>query len=92
MQEIDYTVHIFKAGDTYVAYVPELNVSSCGTSDGEACKNIRDAVEGLIETSRATGTLSEILEESGYAREGDAWRALQFVSFGRMKVSVDGLG
>ncbi len=92
MQEIDYTVHMFKEGEIYVAYVPELDVSSCGATDEEARKNIREAVRGFVETSRDMGTLAEILDEAGYVREGNAWRAPEFVSFGRMKVSVKGLG
>jgi predicted RNase H-like HicB family nuclease len=88
MQEIDYTVHMFREGDAYVAYVPELDVSSCGTTDEEARKNIRDAVRGFVEASRDMGTLAEILEEAGYVREGDAWRAPEFVSLDRFTTSV----
>ena len=88
MQEIAYTVHMFKEGRTYVAHVPELDVSSCGATDEEARKNIRDAVQGFIETSADMGTLTEILEEAGYVREGDAWRAPEFVSLDRFTTSV----
>lgn len=88
MQELGYTVHIFREGGTYVAYVPELDVSSCGASDEEARRNIRDAVRGFLETSRDMGTLGEILEEAGYVREGDAWRAPEFVSLDRFTTSV----
>lgn len=48
MQDISFTVHTFKEGKTYVAYVPELDLSSCGSTKEEARKNIRDAVRGLI--------------------------------------------
>ena len=89
MQVVDYTVHIFREGNTYVAYVPELDVSSCGASDEEARRNIRDAVRGFIETSRDMGTLGEILEEAGYVREGDAWRAPEFVSLDRFTTGVE---
>ncbi len=88
MQEIAYTVHMFKEGETYVAHVPELDVSSCGATDEEARKNIRDAVRGFVETSADMGTLPEILEEAGYVREGDAWRAPEFVSLDRFTTSV----
>jgi predicted RNase H-like HicB family nuclease len=88
MQEIDYTVHMFKEGETYVAYVPELDVSSCGATDEEARRNIRDAVNGFLETSRDIGTLEEILEEASYVREGEAWRAPEFVSLDRFTTSV----
>lgn len=88
MQEIAYTIHMFKEGGMYVAHVPELDVSSCGASDEEARKNIRDAVEGFIEASADMGTLPEILEESGYVLEGGAWRAPEFVSLDRCTTRV----
>lgn len=40
MVNLSFTVHIFKEGKTYVAYVPELDLSSCGTTKNEASKNI----------------------------------------------------
>jgi hypothetical protein len=33
MQDICFTVHTFKEGKTYVAYPPELDLSSCGATD-----------------------------------------------------------
>jgi predicted RNase H-like HicB family nuclease len=66
MHDISYTVHTFKEEETYVAYVPELDLSSCGTTNDEARKNIRDAVQGFLETSAEMGTLEESLEEAGY--------------------------
>ena len=88
MQDISFTVHTFKEGKTYVAYVPELDVSSCGVTEEEARKNIRDAVLGFLETSADMGTLGEILEEAGYEREGSTWRAPEFVSLDRLTMSV----
>jgi len=88
MQDIRYSVHIFKEGDMYVAHVPELDVSSCGATDDEARKNIREAVQAFLEASARMGTLDEILDEAGYAREGERWRAPEFVSLDRMVASV----
>lgn len=88
MQDISFTIHIFKEGPTYVAYVPELDVSSCGATEEEARKNIRDAVRGFLETTAEMGTLADILEEAGYQREGGTWRAPEFVSLDRSSVSV----
>ena len=36
MEEFSFDVHIFKEGDMYIAYVPALDVSSCGATDDEA--------------------------------------------------------
>jgi predicted RNase H-like HicB family nuclease len=66
MQDIAYTVHTFKEGNTYVAYVPELDLSSCGATRDNARKNMRDAVAGFLESAAARGALNLILEEAGY--------------------------
>lgn len=88
MQDIAYTVHTFKEGGTYVAYVPELDVSSCGASNDEARRNIRDAVQGFLETCASMGSLDSVLEEAGYRRNGSTWEAPEFVALDRQKASV----
>lgn len=88
MQDISFTVHTFKEGKTFVAHVPELDLSSCGATDEEARKNVRDAVRGFLETSAEMGTLAEILEEAGYERHGETWRAPEFVSLDRLTMSI----
>ena len=88
MCDISYTVHTFKEGSTYVAYVPELDLSSCGSTNEEARKNIRDAVQGFLQTSAEMGTLQDILEEAGYVREGNSWRAPEFVSLDRAVANI----
>jgi len=66
MESFSFDTRIFKEGDTYVAYVPALDLSSCGATDDEARRNIRDAVRGFLAASADLGTLDEILEEAGY--------------------------
>jgi predicted RNase H-like HicB family nuclease len=88
MQDIAYTVHTFKEAGTYVAYVPELDISSCGATNEDARRNIQDAVQGFLETSSDLGTLDEILDECGYKRKGDSWEPPEFVALGREKASV----
>lgn len=88
MEDFSFDVHIFKEGETYVAYVPSLDVSSCGATDEEARRNIRDAVRGFLATSADMGTLDEILQEAGYEREGKNWRAPEFVSVDRLTMSI----
>ena len=88
IRDISYTVHTFKEGKTYVTYVPELDVSSCGSTDDEARKNIRTAVEGFLQTCEEMGTLDEILQEAGYEPNGNTWRAPEFVALDRFTASV----
>src|SRR5438128_1671840 len=66
MQNISFTVHLFKEADMFVAYVPELDLSSCGETPEKARINIQDAVRGFLETANDEGTLTEILEEAGF--------------------------
>jgi predicted RNase H-like HicB family nuclease len=88
MQNFSFTAHIFKEGDAYVAYVPALDVSSCGTTSDEARHNIRDAVRGFLAASAAHGTLDEILEEAGYERKGEEWRPPEFISVDSLTMSL----
>lgn len=86
--DFSFDAQIFKEGETYVAYVPALDLSSCGATAEEARRNIRDAVRGFIATSARMGTLDEILQESGYSREGEQWRAPEFVSIDHLTMSI----
>jgi len=88
MKDISFTVHLFREGDAYVAYVPELDVSSCGDTADEARTNIQDATRGFLETSQEMGTLNEVLEEAGYQLEGETWRAPEFVSLDHLSLSL----
>ena len=75
MGDCSFDTHIFKEGQTYVAYVPAFDVSSCGATDEEARRNILDAVRGFLATSADMGTLDEILQEGGYERDGETFSA-----------------
>jgi predicted RNase H-like HicB family nuclease len=88
MTEIAYTVHIFKEDATYVAYVPELDLSSCGDTRENAMRNIGDAVQGFLESSADHGSLDAILEESGYRRNGAAWESPEYVGLDRQTARV----
>jgi len=88
LRGFSFDAHIFKEGDAYVAHAPSLDVSSCGATEEEARRNIRDAVRGFLAASADMGTLDEILHEAGYRREGDEWRAPEFVSIDRLTMSL----
>jgi predicted RNase H-like HicB family nuclease len=86
--DFSFTTHIFREGPTFVAYVPALDVSSCGATDDEARRNILDAVRGFLAASADMGTLDEILQEAGYEREGGQWRAPEFIAVDRLTMSL----
>lgn len=58
---IQFTVQVFKEGRLYVAYTPELDVSSCGGTQAKAKKNLLEAVRLFLEEAERLGTLQKIL-------------------------------
>ena len=88
MENISFTVHVFKEEDVFVAHVPELDVSSCGDTAEVARRNIQDAVSLFLETSEKRGTLKAILQEAGYRHEGTSWLAPEHVSLDRLSVNL----
>lgn len=86
MQEISFTVHVFREGDAFVAHARELDLSSCADTAEDARRNIRDAVRGFLETAEESGTLADVLQEAGYRRNADGWSPPEFVSLDRMAV------
>ena len=87
-EDLSFTVHVFKEGDVFIAYVPQLDVSSCGDTATAARRNIQDAVSLLLETSKERGTLTEILEEAGYRHEGRHWLPPEHISLDRLSVNL----
>jgi predicted RNase H-like HicB family nuclease len=70
---IQLKLEIFQEGDLYVGICPALNVSSFGESVPEAKQSIQEAVEAFIEECNEMGTLSEVLEESGFSLKESVW-------------------
>ncbi len=60
--DIQFTIQIFKEGRLYVAYTPELDVSSCGGTQAKAKANLLEAVRLFLEEADKMGTLRQILE------------------------------
>jgi predicted RNase H-like HicB family nuclease len=70
MINLEFDSIVFQEGNTYVAYSPKLDVSSCGGTVDEARTNLKTAVRLFIEEAEKMGTLEEILRESGYEKAG----------------------
>lgn len=73
MINITFRVEVFKEDDSYVALCPELNVSSFGDSIEGAKRSLAEAVSIFAEECAEMGSLEEVLEESGFRKEGDRW-------------------
>jgi predicted RNase H-like HicB family nuclease len=85
--EIEFNTEIWKEGDMYVAYISQLDLSSCGKTVKEAKKNIKEAMTAFIEEAHKMGTLQQILEESGFILDKE-WHAPEIISFEKIKLAV----
>lgn len=71
MIPVIFQVEVFKEDDLYVGLAPDLNVSSFGETVEEAKSSLKEAVELFLEECESMGTLSEVLEDSGFVLRGD---------------------
>ncbi len=68
------TTKIFLEGDSkdapYVAYCPELDISSCGKTEDKARKMLKEAIEIVLSEAAKDGTLDKYLKSVGYTKSG----------------------
>lgn len=50
----------------YVAYIPEFDISSCGKTEEEARKNVREALNLVIEELKKRNQLENYLKGLGF--------------------------
>lgn len=60
---------VFKEDETYVAYCPEVDVSSCGNSVEHAREMLKTAIRLFLEEAEKMGTFEDILEEARYRKD-----------------------
>ena len=63
--KIRLTEEIWKEGNMYVSYCPELDVASCGENVEQAKKNLVEAIVINIEETKKLGTFEQFLEDNG---------------------------
>ena len=73
LKDIEYTAHIWKEGNQYVAHAMPIDVMSSGKTPEEARKALDEAVHLFLVTADDMGTLDEILEETGYELTEGRW-------------------
>ena len=83
---VNFTLEVWKENAIYVAYAPELDVSSCAASLAQAKARLREAVSLFLEEAVRLGTLEEVLSEAGYERQGNTYRPHRLLT--RQKVRL----
>jgi predicted RNase H-like HicB family nuclease len=85
---IRFTVDVWKEGTTYVAYAPELDISSCGDSVAGAKARLREAVTLFLEECSRKGSLDVILTESGFEKRDKSYRPRRILTRAKVKLAV----
>jgi predicted RNase H-like HicB family nuclease len=60
------TEELWKEGNMYVSYCPELDIASCGETVDQAKKNLKEVILINLEEAQKMGTLEKLLEEAGF--------------------------
>ena len=63
--KIRLTEEIWKEGNMYVSYCPELDISSCGEDVQQAKNNLLETIMINIEETKKMGTFEQFLEDCG---------------------------
>jgi predicted RNase H-like HicB family nuclease len=71
MMKMNFDMIVFLEGQTYVAYCPELDLSSCGNSVTHAKEMLKTAIRLFLEEAEKMGTLEDILSEIHYTVNQD---------------------
>lgn len=86
--ELNLTMQVWKEGPTYVAYSPELDVSSCGRTASRAKSNLREAISLFLEEAANQGTLEDILSEAGFEKHGKNLRPRRILASERLRLAL----
>jgi predicted RNase H-like HicB family nuclease len=87
---IKLTEELWKEGNMYVSYCPELDIASCGESVEQAKKNLKEVISINLEEAQKMGTFEKLLEEAGFVRGQDAILSLkkELVGFTPIEVAI----
>ena len=86
--QVSFTTQVWKENGAYVAYAPELDVSSCADSLAQAKSRLREAVELFLEDASERGVLKEILAEAGFERHGGSYRPRRILVREKVRLAV----
>jgi predicted RNase H-like HicB family nuclease len=83
------TEELWKEGNMYVSYCPELDISSCGESVDQAKKNLMEVILINLEEAQKMGTFDRLLEEAGFDEtQGTLALRKELIGFSPIEVAL----
>jgi predicted RNase H-like HicB family nuclease len=67
--KIKVTEEVWKEGNMYVSYCPELDMAACGKSIEESKKNLKEVISINFVECQKMGTLNELLQDAGFTED-----------------------
>ncbi len=64
--KLKLTEELWREGNMYVSYCPELDIASCGETMEQAKKNLGEVIQINLEEAQKIGTLEGLLQEAGF--------------------------
>jgi predicted RNase H-like HicB family nuclease len=64
--KLKLTEELWKEGNMYVSYCPELDIASCGETVDQAKKNLKEVILINLEEAQKLGSLDNLLQEAGF--------------------------
>ena len=82
LMNIQMNVRVWLDRETgqYIAHGLPIDVASHGPTPEAAKAALDEAVRGFVTAAARQGTLQEVMEESGYERQGEDWVAPKLVA------------
>jgi predicted RNase H-like HicB family nuclease len=65
MMNLKLTEELWREGNMYVSFCPELEIASCGETVAQAKKNLIEVIQINLEEAKKIGTLPDLLREAG---------------------------
>jgi len=64
--KLKLTEELWKEGNMYVSYCPELDIASCGETVDQAKRNLYEVILINLGEAQKLGTLNDLLQEAGF--------------------------
>jgi len=89
MKRLITTLELWKEGNMYTSYCPELDIASCGHTPEEARLNLSEVISIQLEETLKLGTLDDFLHDAGYDADKEAYRTRRhMISFEEIQVPI----
>jgi predicted RNase H-like HicB family nuclease len=89
--KLQFSEEIWKEGNMFVSYAPELDIAACGETVDEAKKNLLEVIRINVDEMRMLGTLQAFLRDAGFEssdQDGLLRADKQLVGFAAREVAL----